>query len=208
MSSTQKVKIDYCSHKAAKYAVENWHYSGTMPFGKKIKIGVWENDDFIGCVLFSRGATPNLLKPYGLEQTEGCELTRVAMRDHDVEVTYCLSEARKLLKEKCPGLKIIISFADKEQDHLGTIYQADNWYYLGTTGKQNNKFFVVNGDEYHGRSLGQKYGEGGQDLEWLQNNVDPNAKRVEKPGKHRYAYPLTKPMRYKLKKLKEPYPKQ
>lgn len=203
MSSTPNLKIDYCSHKAAKYAVENWHYSESMPYGKKVKIGIWENGDFKGCIIYSRGASPHLFKKYNLTQTEGCELTRIAMRDHNVEVTKCMSESRKLLRQKSPNLRLIMSFADPEQDHLGTIYQADNWFYLGTSDK--NKDFKINGEVVHTRSVGQKYGT--TDLDWIKQNVDPNAERVLLDGKHRYAFPLTKPMRYKLEELKQEYPK-
>ena len=72
------LRLDWCSHEAAKYAVEHWHYSGTMPVPPIIKIGVWENEKYIGAVLFSRGASSNLYNPYGITQYQGCELTRVA----------------------------------------------------------------------------------------------------------------------------------
>ncbi len=34
------LRVDWCSHKAAKYAVTHWHYSRTMPSGKLAKIGL------------------------------------------------------------------------------------------------------------------------------------------------------------------------
>jgi hypothetical protein len=36
------LKVDFCSHEAAKYACEHWHYSRCVPASKLIKIGVWE----------------------------------------------------------------------------------------------------------------------------------------------------------------------
>jgi len=54
---SSKLKLDWCSYAAAKYAVERWHYSQTMPSPPRVQIGVWEDDSFIGCVLFSRGAS-------------------------------------------------------------------------------------------------------------------------------------------------------
>ena len=74
--------VDWCSYEAAKYAVMHWHYSKTMPTHPIIKIGVWEDGEFVGCVLFSRGANNNLGRPYGLKITEVCELTRVALSQH------------------------------------------------------------------------------------------------------------------------------
>ena len=78
-----ELKIDWATHEAAKYACENWHYSKSIPVPPLVKIGVWENSKFIGVLIFSRGASSNLLKPYGLDQTEGCELTRVSLTKQD-----------------------------------------------------------------------------------------------------------------------------
>ncbi len=37
------LRVDWCSHKAAKYAVTHWHYSQTMPMRPLVKIGGWED---------------------------------------------------------------------------------------------------------------------------------------------------------------------
>ena len=68
------LRLDYCDFKAAKFACLNWHYSKAVPAGKLVKVGVWENDKFIGCVLFGRGANNNMHKAFGLKVTECCEL--------------------------------------------------------------------------------------------------------------------------------------
>jgi len=93
------LRLDWCSFKAAKYAVEHWHYSKVMPAAKLNKIGMWENERFVGAIIFGRGAAPNLLKPYGLKQTEGCELVRIAMRDHYHPVSRCVAIAIRMLKK-------------------------------------------------------------------------------------------------------------
>ncbi len=40
--------LDFCSHEAAKYAVMRWHYSRRMPKSKLVRIGVWEDEKFVG----------------------------------------------------------------------------------------------------------------------------------------------------------------
>ena len=60
----KNLRLDWCSYHAAKYAVEHWHYSKTMPTPPVLNIGVWESGKFIGVVLFSRGANNNLGRPY------------------------------------------------------------------------------------------------------------------------------------------------
>lgn len=197
------LRLDWCSYDAAKYACENWHYSGCMPSGKTVKIGVWENDTFIGVIIYSRGATPNLGKPYGLDQSELCELTRIALTDHETPVTRLMSISRKLLTRKCPGTKLVVSFADPSEDHLGTIYQADNWLYTGTT--QSATFYEIDGDVKHPRSVVAKYGTSSLDNLYRllgQHRVAP----VEMPGKHRYLYPLDDDIRERVESLAKPYP--
>ena len=72
--------VDWCSHAAAKYAVEHWHYSRRTPIGKLVRLGVWEDSLFVGAIVFSRGNTPTLGARFGLSQTQVCELVRVALR--------------------------------------------------------------------------------------------------------------------------------
>ena len=191
-----------CSRKAAEYAVTHWHYSRKMPAGKLITFGVWENNSFIGTVIFGRGAAPALMSPYGLTQAQGCELVRVALTCHEAPVSQIVAATLRQLRDANPGLRIVVSFADPAEGHKGGIYQAGNWTYTGTM--EDKQYFVVNGKAMHPRSVGAAGWV--QSLAWLRNHVDPKADVVEKPGKHRYVMPLDRAMRRKLQPLAKPYP--
>lgn len=200
-----------CSHEAAKHAVINWHYSKAMPSGKLIKYGVWEDEKFIGVVLYGRGANSHLGKPYNLDQTEICELVRVALYKHKTTVSQIVAKTLSMLKESNPLIRLVVSFADTEQNHKGGIYQAGNWIYLGKSLPADE--YWVNGKRYHGRSLravrnGHKLKNDGSVnvLEWAKKHLDPNAKMIFGSSKHRYVYPLDKSMRRKVTKLSLPYP--
>ena len=204
MKNDCDLKIDWCSFEAAKYACTHYHYSKTLPAGDLIKVGVWEDDKFIGCVIFSRGTNNNIAKPYGLDRLEVCELTRVALRNHKSFVTQILSKAIKLLKSQCPGLKLIISYADGEQKHLGIIYQANNWIYEGE--KDCLPYpIIINGKITHSRSVSGKYGT--VSIEYLRQNVDPDAHVLEVAPKHKYLFPSDKHIKKQVLKLLKPYPK-
>ena len=84
MSSKLVLKIDWATHEAAKYACENWHYSGCIPSSlqKRYAIGLWEDNDFKGVIIFGHGANPSIGKPYDLTINEFIELTRVALKKH------------------------------------------------------------------------------------------------------------------------------
>jgi hypothetical protein len=199
------LKVDWCSYEAAKYAVMRWHYSKCMPIGKMIKIGAWENSKYIGCVLFGRGVARNIMKPYGLKQTDGCELVRIALSLHKTPTSKILSIALAIFKKRFPKMKLIVSYSDLNQEHIGTIYQATNWIYCGISVDQGG-FVKINGKIMHGRSIGAKYGT--RSLPWLRKNIDPSANTVSTCGKNKYLMPLNRKIRRQILPLSKPYPKR
>lgn len=192
------LKVDWCSHKAAKFACENWHYSNSIPVGKNCFIGVWEAGSFRGAVVFGWGANKNLSQQYGLEMTECYELVRIAMRDHKNYVSKVMAISRKMIRGKFETCRLLISYADPEQGHEGAIYQADNWLYLGKTKpsfvyKVGNK--ILHKRAYTGRVFGGR-----------RMRLPPNAVKVPVEGKHKYAYPMDRAMRRRLEKISSSYP--
>lgn len=199
------LKLDWCSHEAAKYAVTHWHYSKTMPKSKLVKIGVWENRQFVGVVIYGAGATPEIGKPYGLNQTQVCELVRVALTNHKSPVSKIVAISLKILKKGYPGLRVVVSFADTSKGHHGGIYQAGNWI---LTGSEEYHAYKVLGEIVHPRVCHLRYGKGGQSIPWLRANVDPKAERIANGIKHKYVMPLDNEMRARILPLAKPYPKR
>lgn len=198
------LRLDWCSYEAAKYAVEHWHYSGCMPAGKLVKVGVWEDEKFIGCIIFSLGANKYIGKPYGCSNLEVCELTRIALSLHASPVSRMIALSIKMLRKQSPGIRLIVSYADSNQGHYGGIYQATNWIYLGCIESDGGQF--INGRVVHKRTVYSRYGR--QDLEWLRKNIDPSAHYVKALPKHKYLYPLDEAMRKQIDPLRKPYPKR
>lgn len=194
------LRIDWATHEAAKYACENWHYSQTLPVGKMVKIGAWENGKFIGVVIFAWGMNRNLGSPYGLKITECCELVRIALTRHASYVTRIMALAIKFLKKANQGLRLVVSFADPAASHHGGIYQGGNWFYLG---KSSNGFeWRLNGKRLNKRAYtGHNFGR-------ARLEVPDGAEKVNIPGKHRYLMPLDDEMRKQIEPLCKPYPKR
>lgn len=201
-----RLRLDWCSYRAARYACERWHYSGCMPASKTVKVGVWEDGTFTGAIVFSRGATPMIGRPYGLDQTEVCELTRVALREHRAPVSRMLAVALKMLARFASGLRLVVSFADRDEGHNGGIYQASNWIYTGVVGKGARTAFIVHGRKVHPRSIGSIGGV--QSLSWVREHMDPEAEDFHSAGKHKYLMPLDAAMRKQVEPLAKPYPKR
>lgn len=205
MSTSCSLHCDYATHEAAKYACEHWHYSKCLPPSKTVKIGVWEDERFVGVVVFGVGATASLVRQYGLKPTEGCELVRIALRQHKHFVSEIMAQAIKYLRESNPGLRLIVSFADPEQGHIGAIYQATNWIYTGQS--QASEEFIVNGVRYHGRTL--RHGKpANMTTKEYAKKLDPNSTVIMGSSKHRYLMPLDRKMRKQIAPLAKPYPKK
>ncbi|MEM5403786.1 hypothetical protein [Paraburkholderia unamae] len=201
MPSPVELRIDWCTPEAAAYAVLHWHYSRRMPMPPSVRIGVWENDRFIGCVIFARGGSPYLGAPYGLTQLECCELVRIALCTHDTPVSRIVSIAIRFLRKSNPGLRLIVSFADTAQGHHGGIYQAGNWIYAGRTA--DSVEFWHEGRWKHNREVSGGAFGGARKV--------ANPSRLPKRrthGKHRYLMPLDDEMRTRLAPLAKPYPKR
>lgn len=190
---------------AAKYAVERWHYSHTLP-PSPVRFGVWEHGQFVGVVLFGRGATPYLFDPYHLTQYAGCELVRIALTTHEAPVTQIVAAAIRQLHAASPGLRLIVSFADPAHGHHGGIYQAGGWLYLGMTAPADFFENPHTGEVVHPRTVAaaerRRRTTGTTSLARVQY------RRVHLPGKHRYVMPLDKAMRRMLTKHALPYPER
>jgi len=203
--SKVELKLDWCTHEAAKYAVEKWHYSKKLQTGKTAKIGVWEDDCFIGMLLFTNGSG-KICQYFNVTPYELVELARVALNKHQTPVSRIIKIALKMIRIQYPKVKVIVSYADPYQNHHGGIYQAGNWVYLGKTA--NNYFFTDHtGRTVHKRSV--------SDTGFVMRNgkhtkavTTKGLTKVNTPGKHRYAIFLDDELREQFRNREQPYPKR
>lgn len=196
-----KLKIDWATHAAAKYACENWHYSGCLPSSlqKRVAIGAWEDGKYVGCVVFGHGANPQIGSPFGLTINQCVELTRIALRScHASPVSRIVRLALKFLRKSQPGVRLIVSYADQSQGHHGGVYQAGNWVYIGSMKGVPSLRFM--GKVWHAKALKTSY-------PGLKHS-DPRVKKVPAGDKHKYLMPLDDAMRAQIAPLAKPYPKR
>lgn len=176
-----------------------WHYSRSMPVGRTVKVGVWWGGVFKGSVVFARACRTQHVA-FGLKVEEVCELVRVALDKHEgFHVTEVVARAIRMLKQRCPGLRLIVSFADPAEGHVGRIYQAGNWIYTGESAAAR---MLVQGK----RKLHRRAYTGVNFSVNPRVKVPLGASWVTVPGKHRYFMPLDKRMRRQLESLRLPYP--
>lgn len=193
--------VESCSQAAATYACRQWHYAGEYPSTAR-PYGVWEDGRFIGAVVFTMPMNRRLYQEFGLDKETLRELSRVALRDHTHYVSEIVARAIRCLRHDCPMVRILVSYADPEALHMGTIYQAMNWVYLGLS--TPGAVYRINGRDYHRRSVSLHFTT--VRMEVLRR-IDPRVTRRDLPPKHKYALALNRELRIMLEGWRLPYPK-
>jgi len=137
------------------------------------------------------------------EKDNVAELTRLWTRDEIPKnsESFLIGNTIGLIQKE-----IIVSYAEKNQGHVGTVYQATNWHYTGLSAKRTN--WDVNGSQKHSQTLADQYS-----ASELREHYGNSFQVVDRPRKHRYVYFNTNKARKKelFKKLNykiQPYPKQ
>lgn len=102
--------------------------------------------------------------------------------------------------------EIIVSYAEIQQGHVGTVYQATNWIYTGLSAKRTN--WAIEGIDKHCQTIADKY-----TAKEIREIYGDRFSLIDRPRKHRYVYFNCSRTRKKqlLKKLRygiEPYPKR
>lgn len=208
--SRPDVVVDWCSYEAAKYAVEHWHYSKRMLAGKYMSIGIWENRLFIGAIVFSHGANKAIGKQYGLSLFLACELSRVAMTKHAIFVSHLIAKSLSMLKSQADRLRLVVSYADQREGHIGAIYQASNWIYVGQSSgndRRNCPYLKPGGGIVQWRTMSKICQRHGMS-HTLQAAISLGYTPLGFMPKHKYLYPLDKAMRRQIEPLAQPYPKR
>ena len=200
------MRLTLANAKAIKHACLKFHYAKSVP-SVQYGFNVYNDDDeWCGVICYGVGATPNIGKPFGLMQGEILELVRVALNGKQKATSECVAASLRELHRIDPLLKMVVSYADLDQDHAGTIYQATNWIYLGIRNSGSRGAFIINGKKTHPRTIGSMGGV--QSLKWVQENLDPNATEFYTKGKHRYIFIFDKRLRKQWLKQSQPYPKK
>ena len=202
------LKLDYCSYEAARLACRRWHYSKKIPVGKLVKIGAWEDGRFVGAIVFGDGLLgPTGIVYGGVDKFKIAEVVRISLRAHAHPVSRMISIAVKLLRKRCPGIELIVAFADQGENHHGGIYQASNFIYTGESEPGRMFRHKATGRILHNRAVSAN----GRRSHFGKIRKVPRHDECEIIGrtrKHRYLRPLTPKMKEFVEKLKKPYPKR
>lgn len=184
------------SKKANKYAIMNYHYSKRMP-NICCSYSVFNNKNkWCGVIAYGLGASPSIGKPFNLVQGEIIELVRVALNGKQESTSKAIALSLKLLKKHCPSVKMVVSYADKGQNHYGTIYQATNWLFVNESKSSGTEYFYK-GRWTHSKTISDLVRKRGLKRDSLRSR--------KMSGKLKYIYPLNKNLKKEMIKLSKPY---
>jgi hypothetical protein len=175
-----------------------------MPGVVRLCFGVRLGDELVGACVFTAGARHAHRLLAGARPADVATLARFWMADglppnnESRVLALILHELRR-----DGGFRLLVSFADPAAGHVGTIYQASGWTYLGET--EPERYFVLDGQRIHPRSASARFG----------SNSVAHLRRTglavvahKSPPKHRYAYVLDPSWRWRLRGTPRRYPKR
>ena len=184
------------------YEVKKINYNDTKPFilnihyAKRVPsinyaYGLFLKQELVGIVSYGIPASASLCEGVAGKNNKHhvIELNRLVLKHNKKnEASILIGASFKLL----PKPKIIVSYADTKEKHLGVVYQATNFMFTGTTKERTD---MAGADGKHSR-----------------HHLGDATKRVHRSAKHRYIYVignkrdkklLTKQINYKAQE----YPK-
>ena len=169
--------------------IAEYHYSHIMPDStKEVFAGYYPGGVLAGFIVFGMGSGKGQflrLLP-DLQNGEYRELTR--LWSPDIMPRNTESRLIGAAIKKLKGVRLLLSYADGSQNHVGTIYQATNWIYTGLT-HGGTRLVNPSGQEQHSR-LVSMYKKRHPDLYGkmtLKQIIKTLGWRViDNPPKHRY----------------------
>ena len=199
------MRLTIASPLAIRWACKKFHYAKRVPI-VLIAFNVYNNkNEWCGVICYGSGANANIAKPYDKWQGQVVELVRVALNGKQEQTSKAVALSLKLLHKYCPMVDLVVSYADKDQEHFGTIYQATNWIYTGETTEGRCLAYIIRGRKVHNRSVKGKGWKA--NLLWLRENVDENAEEFITKGKRKYLYCFDDKLKKRIEILKQDYPK-
>lgn len=186
------------------------HYAKRWP-SISYAFGLFKNGSLCGVVTY--GTPPSAPLRRGIAgddyKSDVLELNRLCLLNNlKNEASVLVGRSLKLL----PRNKIIVSFADTNQGHVGYVYQAANFIYCGLSAKRTD--WKVKGKEHlHGQTIADEFRGVKNRAQAMRDKYGDGFYLHPRPRKHRYIMVIGN-KRYKkavmnhLKYKIESYPKK
>lgn len=193
------------------------HYLKKPPTNTQIYIGIFYNNNLIGVITYGYPTGPSAFASIAKDEQgrsllgvhDVFELTRLYIKDipelSSVE-SQVISAGNRLVKDAFPNLKVIVTYADPSEGHVGTVYQATGAKYLGKGLDTKMLRHKETGDVPRGRKLKRLFGT--SNAKQILDAGHPYEK-VNVSGKMKYVYIVRneKILGPAIEKVSKPYVK-
>lgn len=194
--------IEEINYQDTKPLILDVHYAHRMPSIQK-SFGMFKDGELVGVCTYGIPPSHTLLKGVCGEEfkKDVIELNRLVLKyNRKNEASQLVGKTLKKL-----GNKIVVSYADGAQDHLGIVYQATNFTYTGQT-KPIKEIYLKSRPHLHhttfrGKTYKQMEEEHGDDVGYRLRSI--KHRYVHFVGDKRFKKLARKALRYKV----SPYPK-
>lgn len=200
------MRLEIASAKAIRYACLTFHYAKRQPAPPCVGFSVFNsNGEWCGVIVFNNGMG-GIEKPFDLQKGQVCELARVALNGKQESTGECVAIALRLFKKLNPLVKVVVSYADSDQNHTGVTYQATNWFFIGSKRTSDEYIDPKTKRSVHSRG----HSNAGFKIQFGVKKSVPKTSdliRIKKGLKHKYAFGLYKSEKRRLETMSFPYPK-
>lgn len=161
------------------------HYAKRWP-SISWSFGLFDGNELVGVCTYGTPASSTLKKGICGEELKDSvvELNRLCLRDNKKnEASFLVSASLRLL----PKGKIVVSFADTDQGHKGTVYQAANFIYCGLSAKRTD--WKVKGLEHlHGQTIADEFRGQENRAQAMRDKYGDDFYLKPRSRKHRYVF--------------------
>lgn len=130
MFTAKDIQIKVIDSASSRKVVERYHYSGKCVQNSQIHFGVFLKNSLEGALQFGPSIDKRrMAQNLGIKFNESLELNRMALSDNCPKnsESRALGVCLRILKNKYPYLKVVVSFADACQCGDGAIYRASGF---------------------------------------------------------------------------------
>ena len=137
--------------------IETHHYSHNINgLMSSYCFAMYDDETMVGAMIYGSLGMANAWKKYGDKPTDVLELRRLVLIDDTPKnsESYFIGHTLRWLK-KNTTVKTVVSYADPNYGHAGTIYKATNFEHVGMTSP--GRVIMFDGKKYHDKAIRTKY---------------------------------------------------
>ena len=196
--------VEPVERKVIQSFVHKWHYSHSTNGVQQTQcFAMFDDMRMIGAMIYALPSMKSTAAKYNPDNPLRCwELRRLCCIDDTPTNTesFFIGKTLRWLKQNTDA-EVIISYSDLHHGHEGTIYKASNFINLGQS--PASKVLMVDGKEFHGRSMNNKHRPYGRALKrrWEAKKAgaqDDGIYYVDRKPKNIYVYYLNKKVKKKM----------